>query len=143
MWQLSVERRGNRPAIITEHRGVSEILDYQLLFKGSKTGSYATIEPKEGSKVPVLVWEISERDEQSLDHYEGYPDFYQKQDFAVELDGHTVTAMAYVMDTGRPLGNPSSSYYYVLYRAYKAFGFDMNILKTALDESANLIQNPC
>ena len=117
-------------------RGVSEIPDYRLLFKGSKTGSYATIEPKEGSKVPVLVWEISERDERSLDRYEGYPHFYQKKDIDVELKGNTVTAMAYVMDPSRPLGDPSIRYYDVLDRAYEAFGFEKDILENALAESA-------
>ena len=36
--------------------GTSEIPDYELLFKGSKTGSYLTIEPKDGSTVPVAAW---------------------------------------------------------------------------------------
>ena len=39
--------------------GTSEIPDYELLFKGSKTGSYLTIESKEGSRVPVAAWEVS------------------------------------------------------------------------------------
>ena len=36
--------------------GTAEIKDYELLFKGSKTGSYLTIEPKKGATVPVAVW---------------------------------------------------------------------------------------
>ena len=51
--------------------GTAEIKDYELLFKGSKTGSYLTIEPKKGAKVPVAVWEVKQRDETSLDVYEG------------------------------------------------------------------------
>ena len=47
--------------------GTSVIADYQLLFKGSKTGSYLTIEKKKGGSVPVGVWEVSERDELRLD----------------------------------------------------------------------------
>ena len=35
--------------------GIAEIKDYELLFKGSKTGSYLTIEPKKGATVPVAV----------------------------------------------------------------------------------------
>ena len=35
--------------------GTSVIPDYELLFKGSKTGSYLTIEPKAGSSVPVAA----------------------------------------------------------------------------------------
>ena len=53
--------------------GTSVIEDYQLLFKGSKTGSYLTIEPMEGAEVPVVIWEVTETDEKALDRYEGYP----------------------------------------------------------------------
>ena len=35
--------------------GTAIVEGYELMFKGSRTGSYATIEPKEGSIVPVLV----------------------------------------------------------------------------------------
>ncbi|MFR4838323.1 gamma-glutamylcyclotransferase family protein, partial [Ruminococcus callidus] len=58
--------------------GTAEIPNYQLLFKGSKTGSYLTIEPKQGCIVPAAVWSVSERDELALDRYEGYPHFYYK-----------------------------------------------------------------
>ena len=65
--------------------GTAEIKDYQLLFKGSQSGSYLTVEPKKGSTVPVLVWRISERDEHYLDRYEGYPSFYYKKTMEVEV----------------------------------------------------------
>ena len=58
--------------------GTAEISDYQLLFKGSKTGAYLTIEKKKGGIVPVAVWAVSERDEERLDVYEGCPNFYYK-----------------------------------------------------------------
>ena len=38
--------------------GKATIEGYQLLFKGSQSGSYLTIEKKKGSSVPVLVWNI-------------------------------------------------------------------------------------
>ena len=41
--------------------GTAIVEGYELIFKGSRTGSYATIEPKEGSIVPVLVWEIGDK----------------------------------------------------------------------------------
>ena len=53
--------------------------DYELLYKGSKTGSYLTIEKKEGGVVPVAVWEVTAADEHSLDAYEGCPNFYYKK----------------------------------------------------------------
>lgn len=49
----------------------SVIKDYQLLYKGSKTGSYLTIEKKKGGMVPVAVWEVTADDEKRLDAYEG------------------------------------------------------------------------
>lgn len=108
---------------------------YRLLFRGSKTGSYATIERCEGGEVPVLVWEISEGDEASLDRYEGYPTFYFKEDVAVETERGTVCGMAYIMDPRRKLGAPSEWYYGVLKRAYERFGFDVAILEKALEDS--------
>ena len=56
--------------------GVSELDGWQLLFKGSLSGAYATVEQAEGYKVPVLVWAITPRDEERLDRYEGFPNFY-------------------------------------------------------------------
>lgn len=35
--------------------GTSTLRDYELIFKGSKTGSYLTIEKCEGGTVPVVV----------------------------------------------------------------------------------------
>ena len=56
--------------------GTSVIQDYRLMFKGSKTGSYLTIEPEAGYEVPVGIWSVTDADEAALDRYEGYPHFY-------------------------------------------------------------------
>ena len=50
--------------------GTSALKGYALLFKGSKTGSYLTVEKKPGSSVPVGVWEVTPADEKTLDRYE-------------------------------------------------------------------------
>ena len=39
--------------------------------------------------------------------------------------------MAYIMHEERQLGTPTDRYYDVLERAYKAFGFDLQILQDA------------
>ena len=36
--------------------GTSELKGYELLFRGGRFGAVATVEPKEGSSVPVLLW---------------------------------------------------------------------------------------
>lgn len=119
-----------------EYVGTSVVEGYELLFKGSKTGSYATIEENADCKVPVLVWKITESDEENLDRYEGFPMFYYKKNLMVTVEGRTVEAMVYIMGEERCLGKPTDHYYRVLQKAYRKFGFDNCILKTALQKSA-------
>ena len=78
--------------------GTGVIEDYELQFKGQPHGAFATIAPKEGASVPVAVWDISEKNEQALDRYEGYPSHYFKQNVPVQLDGEEVNAMVYIMN---------------------------------------------
>lgn len=109
------------------------VLDgWRLMFKGSQSGNYATIEREEGCKVPVVIFEISPADEVSLDRYEGYPHFYYKDYLDVPGYGR---AMVYIMHENRVMGVPSERYYDVLYRAYELFSFDKKILMGALEYS--------
>ena len=119
--------------------GKSEIKNYELLFKGSKTGSYATVEPKRGSRVPVLIWEISERDEVRLDLYEGFPSFYYKKNLRPIVNGKRITAMIYIMDEKRNLGIPTNYYYNTLAKAYRRFRFDSDILENAYEKSIEAV----
>lgn len=98
--------------------------DYELLFKGSKTGSYATVEPCKGAFVPVALWTISESDERSLDRYEGFPTFYYKKDVTVRTANGNVKAMVYIMHEDRPLGIPTEYYVDVCLEGYD--DFDLN-----------------
>jgi hypothetical protein len=83
----------------------------------------------------VLIWKISTADESNLDIYEGFPTFYYKKNIKVEIDGETVTAMAYIMDESRQLGIPSDRYYGILDDAYWKFGFDYEVLENAFVKS--------
>ena len=38
--------------------GTGEIKDYELLFRGNRNGAVATVEPKKGESVPVLIWRL-------------------------------------------------------------------------------------
>lgn len=116
--------------------GISEIKGYALLFRGSKTGSYATIEPCEGGTVPVLLWRVKPKDEIALDRYEGYPIFYEKESMELELKGKTVSAFVYVMTDGHQLGMPSESYKRTIEEGYRTAGFDTSILKDAIAHTA-------
>ncbi len=47
----------------------------------------ATVESSKNDKVPVMIWEIFDKDEQSLDIYEGYPRLYRKEYVNVKING--------------------------------------------------------
>lgn len=115
--------------------GTGFIQEYELLFKGSLTGCYATIEPKEESTVPVTVWAISKADEKRLDRYEGFPTFYYKKDIEVQMKDGAITGLVYIMHEDRHCGMPFPWYYEQMERDYRKFGFDRVILKKALEAS--------
>lgn len=127
--------------------GASELKGYELLFRGGRRGAVATVEPKEGSAVPVLLWKIKPKDEEALDRYEGYPRFYDKQMMDVELDGSTVSAMVYIMTPGHEFGIPSDYYADVIWQGYESAGFDTQILEDAINHAYDLTlrqeQQPC
>ena len=141
---LSVEQMKVRTpdAVIV---GTATLKDWRLLFR-----QYATIEKCKGYSVPVLIWKISERDEKSLDRYEGFPTFYGKKNLKIavkSLDGQPfgkLTAMVYIMTkkavdmrSANPL--PSKYYYSVLFEGYETFGFDETTLTDAVIEAARQI----
>lgn len=120
--------------------GTGVIEGYELLFKGSGTGSYLTIERAEGGRVPVGIWETSAEDEAALDMYEGFPTFYYKKDFTVPVTDESgrvreLRCYAYVMHEDRPLGCPSALYVETCLRGYEHFGFDPSALTDAIGRS--------
>ena len=61
---------------------------------------HATVERTgdQRNRVPVAIWEINDRDEQSLDRYEGYPSYYIKERWPVHMsDGSQIEGMIYIM----------------------------------------------
>ena len=120
--------------------GTAVIKDYELLFKGSKTGAYLTIEPKSRAEVPVAVWSVEPADEERLDVYEGFPAFYYKAELELPVryfSGKNVVrkTIVNIMHEERPLGLPSGSYVRSCLEGYSNFGFDESILLTALENS--------
>lgn len=118
--------------------GTSVIEDYQLLFKGSKIGSYLTIESKDGAEVPIVIWEVTATDEKALDRYEGYPNFYYKKEMTLDIKGIRTgkvrrrDAFVYIMHEERELGIPSGFYVKTCLDGYRAFGFDEKYLFDAI-----------
>ena len=121
--------------------GTAAIPDYRLLFKGSGTGAYLTIEPETGGKVPVGVWSVTTEDELALDYYEGAPHFYYKTEMTLPVvylrmgAVKTRTAFVYIMREERDFGIPSASYVRTCLAGYRDFGFDRNLLAKAIQIS--------
>ena len=121
--------------------GTSEIHNYRLLFKGSKTGSYLTIEPEKGCSVPVAVWSVTDEDEWALDRYEGFPSFYYKKELELPITGIKTgkvrrrKVFVYIMHEDRPFGIPSSFYMRTCAEGYRYFGFDVQTLLEAFTYS--------
>ena len=66
-------------------------LEFYLHATVKKTGD-------QRNRVPVAVWEINDRDERSLDRYEGYPSYYIKERWPVHMsDGSQIEGMIYIM----------------------------------------------
>ena len=126
--------------------GIATLHDWRLIFRGSKTGAYLTIEPCLGAEVPVAVWRITAADERMLDRYEGFPTFYYKKTMPVLMTSiqngmwqKTVDAMVYIMHEDRPIGVPSETYLQTCGEGYLDFNFDMETLEDALSYSKAMV----
>lgn len=109
--------------------GTSEIKNFELEFR-----CVATIVPKENASVPVLIWELDERDLPTLNRYEGYPRLYRQEKMPFELDGQSYEGMAYLMNHGE-ISPPSQQYYNTILQGYRENGLDESYLQKALENS--------
>ena len=85
---------------------------YRLTFAAAGSG-LATIFPEEGSHVAGGRWALTGDCEKSLDLYEGYPDFYDKQEITVKnKGGREIKAIVYIMtkDYMQNFNPPGRSY---------------------------------
>lgn len=114
--------------------GTAMIPDYELEFRG-----VATIVPKKGAQVPVLMWEIDQQDEINLNHYEGFPRLYRKEIFEIEVNGKVREGMAYLMNY-RGIAPPTAQYYNGIKKGYDDNGMDTKYLHDALARSVEYQQ---
>ena len=124
--------------------GKGYLHNYELAFQGTHGYGVATVKPRRGRRVPILLWSISEKDEQALDIYEGWPRLYRKETLQFSIthwmetqtsEGRSlsgiVQAMAYIMNYG-DFCIPSSSYYQCIFQGYQSVGFHKRYLENAL-----------
>lgn len=112
--------------------GTGVLEDYKLTFRGVYKG-VANIEPCKGKEVPIVLWEITENCEMTLDMYEGYPRLYEKKEVKVKIGSKVKKTMVYVMTeeyTNKP-SLPTDYYYNVIANGYHDNGLDLEPLKQA------------
>ena len=124
--------------------GKTVLPNYQLVFRRG----VLTIEPEQGSSVPVVVWAISREDERSLDRYEGFPRLYYKHEFPLVFTGESrekateiiVDGMAYIMADGYPIQTPSEFYMRTCMEGYLNFGMNPDPLLEAYRRAKGGVQ---
>lgn len=111
---------------------VDTLKDHRLVFQGRRFGAHANVIPAKGQEVPVAIWEITARDEASLDVYEGVRGgYYTKEYMEVNVNGEKQEALIYIM-TPNPYGTPTDDYLNTIVEGYKDFHFPARILNEAV-----------
>ena len=106
--------------------------DYRLVFQGHPYGAHANVIPEKGQEVPVAIWEITAKDEASLDIYEGVRGgYYTKEYMEVEVAGEMKEALIYIM-TPHDFGTPSEGYLGTITKGYADFRFPIRTLNEAV-----------
>lgn len=118
--------------------GKKNLYGKELAFKGSKVG-YLTLEDASIlKKTPVGIFEISDKDEDSLDFYEGYPDLYSKEYISFLFKGKIIKGLYYVINSNFSYQEPTSEYFYDCLKGYIDFGFNQESLYDALEKCSRL-----
>lgn len=127
--------------------GTGIIPQYMLMFRGRAESAVATIqkdlyaEKGNNTGVPVVVWDISPRDEKSLDIYEGYPRLYIKKNINVLMSsGKTVEAMVYIMNSGYKSGLPSENYFNTILEGYFDNDLDTEYLFKQFEKAKDFLR---
>ena len=114
--------------------GMGLLYGWKLVFN-----THADIIPtgNDADTVPVVIWNIADGDWLSLDHYEGFPRYYVKEEIETMFEnGHSEKCVAYVMAKDRKgYMPPYQDYFDVILQGCTSNGIDVNYLYDALNES--------
>jgi len=132
---LNVEQMKYRVPGAKPH-GSGYINNWKLDFHGTDGTAYATITHSQGYKVPVVLWEMSDKDELIMDMYEGYPNSYYKKKIAVYVGDKKKFGTVYIMNEARRVARPSRKYVNTVRNGYTYFDLDLTYLNDALDRNS-------
>jgi gamma-glutamylcyclotransferase (GGCT)/AIG2-like uncharacterized protein YtfP len=83
------------------------------------------------------VWRLNKKNEQALDYYEGYPNFYDKQSLSIDLEnGEQANALIYIMQPAfhQDYTVPSEKYVNTCIKGYEDCGINNKQLTDAYSE---------
>ena len=107
---------GSRPVAPAVLRG------YCLAFRG---GGHADIVREKGGLVRGALYEVTKRDTEALDRYEGVPGYYHRITvFVKDGRGRVRRAFAYRMGNGFGEATPAPSYALVILRGCRDWGIE-------------------
>ncbi|MGN1466893.1 MAG: hypothetical protein ACI4W1_01160 [Ruminococcus sp.] len=114
----------------------------ERIFRLDNNSGNSILKAKLGSGIDIVRREF---DEKALDRYEGYTNFYYKQDYTLQVKSMdktketTLDCFANVMRSDRPIGIPSDYYVYTCLEGYEYFGFDKRILINTVNRMRRIL----
>ncbi len=118
--------------------GAVRLDGFKLIFAGNAFSAVATIVPDKNSHVDGVLWHITQKCERSLDHYEGYPNFYGKTRVIVKnTQGVETITMTYTMQAPHKdkLGVPSKTYANGILQGARQNGVDVEPIQNRINEA--------
>ena len=115
--------------------GHATLLDHKFRF-----ARHADVVPADSS-VDGVLWLIDTDHLKSLDHLEGYPYYYDRDQLPVQYQGNIVMAECYRMQPDNPDGYPSQEYLNMLSEGYQEHGVPWDQIEAALDNVAKKQQD--
>ena len=113
--------------------GPAELLNFELEF-----AHHCNVRYLPGSRVPGLLWAITEQDLASLDITEGYPYYYTREGAPVEHAGKHRLAIVYTMVGETELNPPGEYYWNLVQTGYKENKISQRELTRALNNCYEL-----
>lgn len=108
-----------------------ELEGYELFFD-----KVAVIKKNKEKRVPIVIWSLDEEDEECLDIYEGVPTYSSKRVVtAKDKNGSDIRGVVYIKNNSEKKTIPEEKYYNDMLENYKLWGFDIDILERAKEDS--------
>lgn len=112
--------------------GSAVLPNHRLVFR-----LHADVDESIGEDAEVVLWDITDKCLEELDHLEGYPFYYDRKLVPVyDKHGHEYEAWCYYMVDKSDLYPPSQSYYDCLVEGYQSHGMRVEDIDDAVEETS-------